>query len=356
MNGAASRSERPIYAAVQRCPACGERSPQRMFKAHLVRTLPVPGQPFLRAFGWTDGTDRTEESPLHHGICLCAECRYPGTEADFREGGNLQGTAQTLRRLFVEQSAGVSAPLVRILGSFPESDPQPERAVRYTLGAIAAQRMVYPEYWRVRLLGRLYLRLTWLYLDELHLSWTPGHRGALLGWEEHGPGRDRLERVLDRLEPLRALWPDLPLDEESARRAALWFHLKAWQLQAEEQDPIDVVSDERELAELYALNGDLNRAGELFCRALDSCLRLRNEAYQAQQTAWDRGLTLGEARALTVRVQRLTKMAEDLHEAARTYGPGDPRRLPEVRPLSLTASAASAEEGEDHGRRNGTIG
>jgi len=355
-NGPDTQPESPLYVGVLRCPACGEKSPQRMVKAHLVRTIPVPGHPFVRAFGWTDKTDRTEESPLRHGICLCAECRYAGTEADFRDGANLQGTAQTLRRLFGEQNAGVAGPLGRILGDFPEAEPEPDRSVRYTLGAIAAQRMIYPEYWRYRLLGRLYLRLAWLYFDELHLSWAPGDRGTLTGYSESGPGAERIAKTLAALAPLRDIWPDIPLTEEAARRAALWFHRRAWELQAEEQDPLEAVAEERELAELYGLNGDVQRAGELFGRALESCLRLRNEAHRAQQTAWDRGLTIAEARALTVRVLRLTKMAEELHDAARAHGPGDPRRIPEVPPLTPGNGASSATEGEDRLRRTGTIG
>jgi len=97
------------------------------------------------------------------------------------------------------------------------------------------------------------------------------------------------------------------------------------------------VAEERLLAELYGLNGDLYQAAEMFGRALDSCLRLREEAYELHQTAWDRGLTISEVRVLATRVHRMGLLADEINlQANRTCG-AQPRDIPRIRPLGVTA-------------------
>ena len=329
--------EKPLFSTILRCPACGEKATQRLVKAHLVLAVPVPGKPFHRAFAWMQGTAGGNTSPLYHGICVCPECRYPGIESDFREAGDRAPVGQALRRLFAEKGAGLRAPLAAILGPFPETEPEPDRAVRLTLGAIAAQQMIYPEYWRLPVLARLYLRLTWLYLDELHLAWKGDGHDLLEGWHERGPGHDRFEAVLAKLAPVREAWRNMPLNEELARRHALRLHQKVYDVRQDIPQPEELVAEERLLAELYGLNGDLYQAAEMFGRALDSCLRLREEAYELHQTAWDRGLTISEVRVLATRVHRMGLLADEINlQANRTCG-AQPRDIPRIRPLGVTA-------------------
>jgi hypothetical protein len=269
MNGAAN-SDRPDYQVVLRCPACGERSSQRVMKSNLLLPVPVPGHPFLRAYTWSDGKARVSR-PLHFGICICPCCRYPDVEADFRDGAErTHDISRTLRRFFVEQLAGASPPLANILGSDLETLGEPDRTTRLHLAAIATQRLIYPELWRRREIGQLYLRLAWLYLDEMHLRWDAVHPTAPPAYEAAGPGHARMQAVLSQLEPIREVWSEIPLDEESTRREVLRFHQEAYTRRVDLPTPEECVADERLLAILFGLNGDREKAKEMFERAFNT--------------------------------------------------------------------------------------
>lgn len=306
--------DHPEYLVALDCPACGERSSQRVMKSNLLLTVRVPGHPFLRAYTWSDGKARASR-PLHFGICLCPFCRYPGSEADFRDGAErTHDIRRTLRRFFVDQSAGASPPLAEILGTGLEAMEEPERTTRLHLAAIATQRLVYPELWRRREIGQLYLRLAWLYLDELHLRWDPARAAAPPVHEIEGPGSARMRHVLARLAPVRAVWPEAPLDEDSTRREVLEFHQEAYTRRVGVPSPEESVADERLLAVLFGLNGDRDKAKEMYDRAFDTCIRLRQEATKQQSGAWDSGLSATETKALTIRIQRLGKSAEAIKD------------------------------------------
>ncbi len=310
----AIKADRPDYQVVLCCPACGERSSQRVMKSNLLLTVRVPDHPFFRAYAWSDGTARVVR-PLHFGICFCPRCRYAGAEAEFRDGAErTHDISRTLRRHFVEQTAGMTQPLRTILGPGPDSTPDPERATRLHLAAIATQRLIYPELWRRREIGQLYLRLAWLYLDELHLRWDPERPTTPPVYEAQGPGHAQMQEVLARLEGVRAVWPEAPLDEESTRREVLRFHQEAYMRRADTPSPEESVADERLLAVLFGLNGDREKAKEMYERALDTCIRLRQDASQLQARAWDSGLSASETKALAIRIQRLSKSAEAIRD------------------------------------------
>jgi hypothetical protein len=322
-------ADQPEYSVALECPACGERSSQRVMKSNLLLTVRVPGHSFLRAYTWSDGRARASR-PLHFGICLCPCCRYAGSEADFRDGaGRTLDIRQTLRRHFVEQLVGSTSPLAEILGPAVEAMEEPERTTRLHLAAIATQRLVYPELWRRREIGQLYLRLAWLYLDELHLRWDPAHPAGPPAYEPEGPGFARMQDILARLELVRAAWPDAPLDESTTRREVLTFHQEAYTRRADVPSPEESVADERLLAVLFGLNGDRDKAKEMYERAFESCIRLRQEATKQQTGAWDSGLSATETKALAIRIQRLTRSAESIKdEMNEAFKPPKPKVIP----------------------------
>jgi hypothetical protein len=308
-------------------------------KSNLLLPVRVPGHPFLRAYTWYDGKARVSR-PLHFGICLCPCCRYPGVEVDFRDGAErTHDISRTLRRFFVEQSAGWGPPLADILGTGLEAMEHPERTTRLHLAAIATQRLIYPELWRRREIGQLYLRLAWLYLDEMHLRWDPDHPTAPPTYEPEGPGYERMQAVLARLGPVRGAWPEIPLDEESTRREVLEFHQEAYTRRVDIPTPEESVADERLLAVLFGLNGDREKAKEMFERALDSCIRLRQEATQQQSGAWNSGLSATETKALAIRIQRLGKSAEGIRDEMNTAFPSRKARVSALPPPRRTAIA-----------------
>jgi hypothetical protein len=336
-NGGAN-PDRPDYQVVLCCPACGERSSQRVMKSNLLLTVRVPEHPFLRAYTWSDGRARVAR-PLHFGICSCPRCRYPGAEAEFRSGAErTHDISRTLRRLFVEQSAGAGPPLTDILGTGLETMADPERATRLHLAAIATQRLIYPELWRRREIGQLYLRLAWLYLDEMHLRWDPDRPTAPPTYEPQGPGHARMQAVLARLGPVRALWPEVPLDEESTRHEVLRFHQEAYTRRVDIPTPEESVADERLLAVLFGLNGNREKAKEMFERALDTCIRLRQEATQQQAKAWESGLSASETKALATRIQRLGKSAEGIRDEMNLAFPPPKARVTALPPPRRTAA------------------
>jgi hypothetical protein len=314
-------ADRADYQVVLCCPACGERSSQRVMKSNLLLPVQVPGHPFLRAYTWSDGKARTAR-PLHFGICLCPCCHYPGVEADFRDGTErTHDISRTLRKFFVDQSVGWGPPLTDLLGTGLDTMEDPERTTRLHLAAIATQRQIYPELWRRREIGQLYLRLAWLYLDELHLRWDPNHSTQPPTYEAEGPGYARMQAVFSRLEPVREVWPEIPLDEESTRCEVLLFHEDAYTRRAGVLTPEESVADERLLAVLFGLNGQLDMAKEMYERALDTCIRLRQEATQQQLGAWSAGLNATETKTLAIRVQRLGKRAEGIRDEMNTAFP-----------------------------------
>ncbi len=343
MNGAAN-PDRPDYQVALCCPACGERSLQRVMKSNLLLPVRVPGHPFLRAYTWSDGKPR-ESHPLHFGVCFCPCCHYPDIEADFRDGaGRTHDISRTLRRFFVEQLVGWGRPLADILGTGMESMEDPERTTRLHLAAIATQRLIYPELWRRREIGQLYLRLAWLYLDEKHLRWDPDHPTAPPTYEIEGPGYARMQAVLAQLEPIRAAWPEIPLDEESTRREVLKFHQEAYTRHSGTLTPEESVADERLLAVLFGLNGDQEMAKEMFERALDSCIRLRQEATQQQSGAWNSGLSATETKALAIRIQRLSKSAEGIRDEMNTAFPPPKARVSALPPSRRSTTASSPKK------------
>lgn len=310
----AANPDRADYQVDLGCPACGERSSQRVMKSNLLLTVRVPGHPFLRAYTWSDGKSRAAR-PLHFGICICPCCRYAGAEADFRDGAErTHDIKRTLRKHFVELSAGWNAPLADILGSGLETMEDPERTARLHLAAIATQRLIYPELWRRREIGQLYLRLAWLYLDELHLCWDPDRPTSPPSYHAQAPGYERMLGVLTRLEPVRAVWSEIPLDEESTRGEVLRFHQEAYTRRIDVPKPEESVADERLLGVLFGLNGDREKAKEMFDRAFDTCIRLRQEATQQQSRAWETGLSATETKVLATRIQRLSKIAEGIRD------------------------------------------
>jgi hypothetical protein len=276
----------------------------------------VPDHPFLRAFGWAEGFSRTKDSPLYYGILLCPVCRYPGTEVEFKPQKDAAlRNVQSIRRLFVEDHVGLQGPLAKLIGGCPEELPQPERAARLLLAAIRAEMLVYPGFWRLPELGRLHLRLAWLYLDELHLDWSPTPPVAPPVYADHGPGAERMREILGRLETLRGSWPDIPLDEEAARLGALRFYEEDYQRGRGEPTPEEAVGEEHRLAELLILAGRLDAAQEMFARAVATCDR-HYRLERTRQVAAERNVsvTISARRDLAVRVRRLARLAEEIRQ------------------------------------------
>lgn len=315
----------PSYVASLTCPICREATQQELVRARVVLTLPVKGHPFHRAFGWADETiDRTKASPLHYGLCLCPLCGYPGLESDFRQGLALNhGSIRTLRKMFVEEQAGRRSPVPRILGPFPLELPEPERSIRMTLAAIRAEMLPYPELWRHRELGRLHLHLAWIYLDELHLNWEGARSSEPPRFEDEGPNAERLTECWQRLSPLKASWPDIPLREEAAREAALRYHKSVYQTRVEEPGPEEAVKQELQLAELLGFMGQMEAAKDMLERARATSISLRTEAMARQKSTFeDTTFSLADRRLLSARIQRLTAMTVEIGEQIKDiYGP-----------------------------------
>jgi hypothetical protein len=343
-NNSTENPDRPDYLVVLRCPACGERASQRVMKSNLLLTTHVPGHPFLRAYTWSDSKAR-EVRPIHLGVCLCPHCNYPGTDADFRQGHErTHGISRSLRRLFVEQDAGANLPLAEILGEGVEQKKEPERSLRLHLAAIAAQRLLYPELWRRREIGQLYLRLTWLYVDQLHLRWDQFRPTSVPSYHDEGPGYDEMMEALRRIEPMRDVWPDAPLNEQLAREEALRFYQDAYTTRADSPSPEELVAEERLLGVLFGMNGDPVKAKEMYERAVENCARLRQAAYREHQSAWENGLTASEAKALATRVQRLNLMAEEIREEMKVvFAPPKPAPTP-VTPIRPAAAPAPVKK------------
>jgi len=282
------------------------------------------------------------DSPLYHGFCLCPHCQYPGTEADFRtDDGSPHPNRPAIQRLFVEHRAGRRGLIAELLPSSLDMLPEPERTIRLSLAGIRAEILVGPDRLRRRELGKRYLHLYWLYLDEAHLEWDPAAARNGPEYLDEGPRYPRLMEALSALERLRPQWPEIPLSEADALSEALRFHLEAYELRAGEPEAEEAAHEERLLAHLFWLSGKLNLARDMFDRARATCLAGRSEAARQQQAGWDQGtLTLAERRRLTSLVRRLSNLAQEITEERRDHfgrgrqeegsaaGPGAPAGSP----------------------------
>ncbi len=337
---------RPTYEVALACPACGAVREQQVLRARQVLTLSVPGRPFERAFGWVESFCRTEDSPFYHNLCLCPECRYPGPESDFRLApGQVPENQRSLQRLFRAEAAGDGSPVGAILGSRLEIYSEPERSLRLLLASLRAEMLHYPELWRRPQLGRLYLRLAWIYLDELHLSWNGLRPGDPPAYSAAGANRARMTEILSRLRALQNQWPEIPLDEEAARQAALRFHREVYQTRPTKPTAEAGAIEERQLAELYGLVGEKDKARELLDRAQDTCILGRTAANQHLQSgSRDATLTSLERNKLSAMIQRLARLSEEIAEQRRLiFGPrrvGPVDRRPVAGPLKTVSRPA----------------
>ena len=333
---------KPFYSVNLPCPVCGLQGTHRVLRAKAVLSLEIPGHPFLRAFTWSQEQPRPQNSPFFFGLCCCPTCRYVGVDGEFRpEESLVHPNARSVRKVFINERAGRQGAVFALLGKDPEMLPEPERSIRLNLAAIRAEMLVYPELWRRAELGRLYLRLAWFYLDEAHLDWQGVRPAAPPVYLESGPNAERLRRVLASLESLRSEWPEIPLEEECCRQEALRFHHEVFQSRRDLPDPVQAVTEERQLAQLFGLVGQLDTARELLDRALQLCGRSRLEEFARQQSSWkDSTITMAQRRAMTVRIQRLALLAEEIAAERRDIfgAPASPPKPARVEPVPRTSS------------------
>jgi len=342
----------PAYAVELPCPACASRNLAILLRAKQTLTLSIPGHPFLRAFAWSEERNRLELSPLYFGAIVCAGCRFPGQEGEFRasdqEGGHPRRA--TLQRLFVTEAAGRSGPVADTLGPDPEALREPERTLRILLAAIRAGTLPYPEFWNHAELGRLHLRLVWLFLDELHLDWTDVRPASPPRCLEDGPNAPRFKKILAELESIREFWPDAPLDECALREGALRFHREAFERRVEEPEAVQAVLEEWELAGLHGLTGDVEQAREILLHARLTCASRKEKELRRQKEAFENAtLTMGERRALSTRIQRLGTLYDEIGMELRVnFGveavPLSRQRLAAARSAPAATAAAAARQ------------
>ena len=113
-----------------------------------------------------------------------------------------------------------------------------------------------------------------------------------------------------------------------------------------------MVAEERLVAELLGMVGELEAAREMLDRALATCERLRERVVGTEQASWkDLTLTAAEHRALAVQVQRLDSLANAIaRERKGIFGsPVLPRQARLVSPS--TARNAPGPPSAQRGKR-----
>lgn len=328
------RIERALHVRLLRCPACGETSPQKLVNRDRVQVFSLPDDPFARGFGWNEGTDAPEDSPLHHGLCLCPECRYPALPADFdrgvaANGGEFPGRA-ALHRLFVDQQAGLRGPIALILGAAPEVLSPARRAVRVALAAIAAQHLRPHGLERARSLARLHARLAWLYFDEERLRWKAGPRiePPLDSRSAAGPASS-LERR-DSLASARTVWQTIPLEETAARAQAVAAQ-EGLCAEPDSRGGESAGEEHRRLALLLGFAGEAEEAAAAYRRALDLCLESQAVYRDTCHEGRRQGLSPAELRPAAEAAERLGRLAEEINLEAHQACGTPLRRIPRLR-------------------------
>ncbi len=203
----------PFLAKAVACPLCELVSPQRRIKRHLYQEQKRDIDLKPLSYHWK-GKGLTVQHPLIHFLWHCPGCRFtawPGAWENPIRGTGLTLTKYraALRDLPGQDPADAKVRALLLQGwTWPELDY--EQGLRLHLLAVHQLLLLKKATGALDSLnlGRYCLRLAWLFREL-------GERPEL------SPTATRMAQLAGRLRPL---WPEAPLDDAGALRAAAGFY------------------------------------------------------------------------------------------------------------------------------------
>lgn len=194
-----------------KCPICDRESRHLYIKSKLYSPLQTEDDQHVVSYKW--------ESPKYEGIrpnfyhvWHCPECHFCDEKEVFRGEDNSGGKLELIREKLLIQAKAPNSFIV-LLGKVISLDRDYvslEAALCAHLEAIYIQEMLSPNMRQYLKLGRLYLRVAWLYREKK--TWNMPETDVPTGYPAYG----------DFFAALRGEWPDLPLTEEAALDKAIF--------------------------------------------------------------------------------------------------------------------------------------
>ncbi len=147
------------------CPACYAKTAHRFFRRHVfVVEETEPDQHALR-YRWA-GDPVQRVNPLYYALFFCPHCFYADVAEDFGKPLETEARAAALKAF---KKAGPDDTLLQLVGRHIDYDDIDfETALRLHFMAVLIHSLVAKDVQDAYKLGRLYLRIAWLYREQEH--------------------------------------------------------------------------------------------------------------------------------------------------------------------------------------------
>lgn len=249
----------PLIEYEGKCPLCRQTALNRYVKSKTYRVAKSEPDHHPLELEWQN-PEFEWVKPQHFFVWACPACHYADTEDAFRKGDEIRNLDLLRDKYEAERQDPTS--LVARLGprvNLSQDEVPNHQALNAHILAVAAQELLTPSRRNHEKIGRLYLRIGWLYREAEHLAPAFVLNHALL-------------------QSMAVSWPRLPLTETQAAERAI----ESYRTQFDQGG--GGTSSKKDLA-LLLLLGRLNeRIGNLD-EAADYCRVIFETAMSARQAS-----------------------------------------------------------------------
>jgi hypothetical protein len=153
----------PFLTKSYPCPACGKEGTHRQFRNRVFTAGEVESDSHVVDYQWNDARILQVHPPLYF-LHFCTSCHFSGGPDNFIEPENVPYSRVCVRCHLTARESG--DPLIDLLGNRIDYDTVPfESALWMHLLAIYIQLLPEDDMRDHYMIGRLYLRVAWLYRE-----------------------------------------------------------------------------------------------------------------------------------------------------------------------------------------------
>lgn len=235
------------------CPICRKTSDHRMFRVRLFVPKEIEKDQHVVQYRWQAENTQVVHPP-YHALYYCPFCYFTDLLEDFREPHRCKNN------YFIAKSFGSFKPpadqLIEFLGRHVDyNHVNFHSALTMHYLAIFIQTCIPADVQDMFKLGRLVLRLAWLYREENAGLEIPDGPATCKGQPYHG-----LKSFDELLTVTRQFWPQAPATEEEATRLACAYLEKAIAADSRFDRPAKYYQGVKLLLSLLDRCGDLEGA------------------------------------------------------------------------------------------------
>lgn len=193
-----------------KCPICEHDSRHRYLKSKLFKVGEIEDDQHVIDYHWEDSRFEGIRPNFYH-IWHCRNCQFCDEKEPFRGEDSSGGKLELIREKVLIGAKAPSSVLAR-LGKWIDLEREHvslESALSAHLLAIHVQLLLSPNRRQHAKLGRLYLRLAWLYREKE--TWSLPEVGIPDGFQNFG----------EFFDSFRQDWEEIPLSENAAMGAAV---------------------------------------------------------------------------------------------------------------------------------------